>query len=203
MTCKECVHYEVCEDKLFKNTDKACEKQFISKSRFEEMENELDDLKRDTVPKLQAALQRANKYGRELEEKLKTDNGLLLTINGSPGYFPKDFIIEAVTEKLAKPKPTMLINLWVKDKASGYIHQVGTDVHDSVEFLGGEVKYINMQSCSGTPEEYEWVEPPDTDDYILVTPDELRLNREMIHKDVLKLISEKQFNQIFEDESGE
>ena len=36
-SCKDCVHYEVCEDKLFKNTDNACKKHFIAKSRFVEL----------------------------------------------------------------------------------------------------------------------------------------------------------------------
>ena len=44
MTCEKCLHYEVCEDKLFKNTDKACEKHFISKSRIAEMEKEIERL---------------------------------------------------------------------------------------------------------------------------------------------------------------
>jgi hypothetical protein len=83
----------------------------------------------------------------------------------------------------------MLINLWVRDKRDGHIHQVGTDVHDSVEYLCGEVVYVNMQSTASTLDEYEWVEPPDVDDYVSVSPDELLLNRELIHKDVHKILS--------------
>lgn len=90
----------------------------------------------------------------------------------------------------------MLINLWVKDKRDGHIHQVGTDVHDSIVFLGGEPRYYNMQNGDGTGEGdeygYEWVEPPDIDDYVSVTPEELRINRELIHKDVIKMIKERQ-----------
>ena len=86
----------------------------------------------------------------------------------------------------------MLINLWVKDKRDGHIHQVGTDVHDSVVFLGGEPRYYNLQNGDGTGEGdeygYEWVEPPDVDDYVSVTPDELFLNRELVHKDVVEII---------------
>lgn len=85
----------------------------------------------------------------------------------------------------------MLINLWVKDKTDGKIHQVGTDVHDSIEYLDGEVVYVNMQNEASTLDDYEWVEPPDTDDYISVTPDELRVNCELIHKDLLKMLEEK------------
>ena len=66
----------------------------------------------------------------------------------------------------------MLINLWVRDKRDGHIHQVGTDVHDSVEYLCGEVVYVNMQSTASTLDEYEWVEPPDVDDYVSVSPEE-------------------------------
>ena len=80
----------------------------------------------------------------------------------------------------------MLINLWVKDKSDGYIHQVGTDVHDSIEFLGGAVTYVNMQSMGGTPDDYEFVEAPDIDDYISVTPEQLYLNRELVHKDIIE-----------------
>lgn len=82
----------------------------------------------------------------------------------------------------------MLINLWVKDKRDGRIHQVGTDVHDSIEFLAGEVIYVNMQSTASTFDEYEWVEPPDMDDYVSVTPDQLYLNRELVHKDLLEML---------------
>ena len=49
----------------------------------------------------------------------------------------------------------MLINLWVRDKSNGDIHQVGTDVHDSIDFLCGEVVYVNMQSTASTFDEYE------------------------------------------------
>lgn len=90
----------------------------------------------------------------------------------------------------------MLINLWVKDKRDGHIHQVGTDVHDSINSIGGFPSYYNLQNGDGTPipgyDEskfgYEWVEPPDLDDYVMVTPSELYLNRELMHKDVLEII---------------
>lgn len=87
---------------------------------------------------------------------------------------------------------TMLINLWVKDKSNGYIHQVGTDVHDSVEYLDGEVVYVNMQSCASTLDDYEWIEPPDTDGYVSVTPEQLWLNRELVHKDIIKMLERGQ-----------
>ena len=91
----------------------------------------------------------------------------------------------------------MLINLWVKDRRDGHIHQVGTNVHDSVNSIGGVPHYYNLQNGDGTPipgeDEskfgYEWVEPPDLDDYVSVTPDELFLNREIIHRDLDKILS--------------
>lgn len=86
----------------------------------------------------------------------------------------------------------MLINLWVRDKRDGRVHQVGTDVHDSIVFLGGEPRYYNLQNGDGTGNGdeygYEWVEPPDVDDYVMVTPSELYLNRELVHKDVLAIL---------------
>ncbi len=86
----------------------------------------------------------------------------------------------------------MLINLWVRDKRSGDVHQVGTDVHDSIVFLGGEPRYYNMQNGDGTGKGneygYEWVEPQDIDDYVVVTPDELWINRNLLHNDLMLLL---------------
>ncbi len=64
----------------------------------------------------------------------------------------------------------MLINLWVRDKSNGQIHQVGTDVHDSIEFICGQVHYYNLQNGCGTLDEYEWVVTPDIDDYVSLHP---------------------------------
>lgn len=91
-------------------------------------------------------------------------------------------------KEILKGDNTMLINLWVKDKKDGSIHQVGTYSHDSIEYLDGEVVYVNMQSSASTLDDYEWVEPPDLDDYVSVTPDQLYLNRELIHKDVIAML---------------
>lgn len=85
----------------------------------------------------------------------------------------------------------MLMNIWVKDKSSGVIHQVGTDVHDSLETFDGVVHYVNMQSTASTFDDYEFVEAPDLDDYVSVTPDELYLNREMVHEELLKMLTER------------
>jgi hypothetical protein len=85
----------------------------------------------------------------------------------------------------------MLINLWVKDKGNGTVHQVGTDVHDSIIFLDGQAVYYNLQNGCGTFDEYELVEPPYLDDYVSVTPDELYLNRKLIHEELLKIIERK------------
>lgn len=86
----------------------------------------------------------------------------------------------------------MLINLWVKDNFYGEIHQVGTDPHDSINFLSGQVVYYNLQSGSGTlGGEYEWVDPPDLDDYVSVTQEDLWINRKLLRDDVLKMIEER------------
>lgn len=88
----------------------------------------------------------------------------------------------------------MLMNLWVRDKTSGSVHQVGTDVHDSLEFIFGRVEYVNMQNLCGTgdndPDGYEWTEPPNPNEYISVTPDELFLNREMIHGEIMRRLED-------------
>ena len=93
----------------------------------------------------------------------------------------------------------MLMNLWVRDKTDGSIHQIGTDPHDSLNLLHGKVEYYNLQNSCGTVEggSYEFIEAPDYDDYVVVTPDILRLNRELIHKDIFKMLKE---NGAFEDD---
>lgn len=86
----------------------------------------------------------------------------------------------------------MLINLWVKDNLNSEIHQVGTDPHDSIVFLSGQVTYYNLQNGSGTlGGDYEWVDPPDLDNYVSVTQEELWINRKLLHEDVLKKIEER------------
>lgn len=83
----------------------------------------------------------------------------------------------------------MLMNLWVRDKSNGEVHQVGTDPHDSLDFINGRVHYHNLQNGCGTFDEYEWVEAPDMDDYVSVTPDQLYVNKELIHRDFLAVIN--------------
>lgn len=82
----------------------------------------------------------------------------------------------------------MLLNLWVRDKTNGIVHQVGTDVHDAVEFLDGQVVFVNMQSTASTFDVYEWVDPPDLDGYVSVTPDQLWLNHRLVHRDLLAML---------------
>ncbi len=101
----------------------------------------------------------------------------------------------------------MLVNIWVKNKSSGVIHQVGTDVHDSLELFGDKVEYYNLQNGCGTGigGEYEFIEAPDPDDYVSVTPDELYLNREMVHEELLKRLTKKEdaLNKLLEGEDDE
>ena len=100
----------------------------------------------------------------------------------------------------------MLMNIWVRDKTNGHIHQVGTDVHDSLELFGDKIEYYNLQNGCGTlsGDDYEFVKPPDLDDYVSVTPDELYLNRELIHEELLKRLEEKKdaLNNLLEDEDN-
>lgn len=87
----------------------------------------------------------------------------------------------------------MLVNIWVKDNCTGYVHQVGTDPHDSLDSLDGKVEYYNLQNGDGTPTGYSFVPPPDgydMDDYVSVTPNVLRVNREYLRKDILKILEE-------------
>lgn len=83
----------------------------------------------------------------------------------------------------------MLMDIWVKDTHSGKIHQVGTDNHDSLELIDDKVEYVNLQSNGGTyGGDFIFVEAPSRKDdtYIDVTPDALRMNRALMHKDLLK-----------------
>lgn len=85
----------------------------------------------------------------------------------------------------------MLVNIWVKDNCTGYVHQVGTDPHDSLDSLDGKVEYYNLQNGDGTPTGYSFVPPPDgydMDDYVSVTPDVLMMNRQLIHHDMQEWI---------------
>lgn len=85
----------------------------------------------------------------------------------------------------------MLINLWVRYKRSGHIHQVGTDAHDSLIFLDGVVQYDNLQNGCGTLDEYEWVEPPDLDEYVSVTPEEMYINELLIQEKLYEIVGNK------------
>lgn len=84
----------------------------------------------------------------------------------------------------------MLVNIWVKDNCTGYVHQVGTDPHDSLELWNGVVQYVNLQCIEGTMGGgFSFVEPPDMDDYVSVTPEQLMVNWEMLHADIVAMIA--------------
>lgn len=52
----------------------------------------------------------------------------------------------------------MLIDLYVRDKTDGYIHKVGSDVHDSLYVdSSGVVRYYNLQNSDGSSDGYEFV----------------------------------------------
>lgn len=97
----------------------------------------------------------------------------------------------------------MPINVWVRDKQSGRIHQVGTDPHDSLEVFDGAVHYVNMQCMCGTlGGDYEFVEAPDPCKYVGVMPEQLMLNKKMIHKDLMKVLS-KAFSEELNNDNSE
>lgn len=92
----------------------------------------------------------------------------------------------------------MLVNIWVRDKYDGYVHQVGTDEHDSLELMDGKVEYVNLQCMCGTcGGDYEFVDAPDPDGYVSVTPEQLMMNKKLIHEKILKILEEN------EDENNE
>ncbi len=83
----------------------------------------------------------------------------------------------------------MLMNIWVKRNDDGKIHQVGTDSHDSLEMINEKVEYVNLQTNEGTLfGGYSFVEAPMSEDYVEITPDQLKMNKELIHKDLKKML---------------
>lgn len=103
----------------------------------------------------------------------------------------------------------MLMNIWVKDNCTGNVHQVGTDPHDSLEFWDGVVEYVNQQCMEGTKDgAYSFIKTPDVDDYVIVTPEQLMLNRKMLHADLAAMIADNpefmphtdKYNEIFQEE---
>jgi hypothetical protein len=88
----------------------------------------------------------------------------------------------------------MPLNLWVKDKETCAIHQVGADKHDSLEFVDGHVEYYNLQNGCGTISgcglgEYEFVDEPERG-YIEITAEQLRVNGELHQMDLIKALGE-------------
>ena len=97
----------------------------------------------------------------------------------------------------------MIANIWVRDNITGRIHQVGTDTHDSLDVIDGKVEYMNMQNGCGTCGDtggYSFIEEPadSFEEYVVVTPNILRVNREYLHRDVLKMLEEHP--EIFEED---
>ena len=89
----------------------------------------------------------------------------------------------------------MLINLWVRNNFTGEVHQVGTNRHDSIEFIDGQPQYYNMQNGCGTLRHddggYSWVEPPDMDGYISITPEEMMLNEAYIDERLYRFLKNR------------
>lgn len=86
----------------------------------------------------------------------------------------------------------MLMNIWIRNNSTGEIRQVGTDIHDSLEFFDGKIEYVNMQCMTGTiGGDYSFVEAPadaEAEGYIAITPEQFMMNKKMIHKDLLKAL---------------
>jgi hypothetical protein len=65
--------------------------------------------------------------------------------------------------------------------------------------MNGSVEYYNMQNGCGTFGEdgYKFVDPPlnEKDEYVEVTPDVLRVNKKMIHHDLVKAIEDGKLNE--------
>ena len=86
----------------------------------------------------------------------------------------------------------MFCNIWVRDTFDNRVHQVGTEQHDSLMMLDGVIHYENLQNGGGTfDNSYEFVEQPEGETYVVVTPDILRVNRDLIHGDLLKKLEEE------------
>lgn len=86
----------------------------------------------------------------------------------------------------------MLINIWVQDNFNGHIHQVGTDHHDSLEMIEGQVHYVNIQNSCGTfGGGYSFIDPPDLDGYISITPEEMMLNEAYIDERLYRFLKNR------------
>lgn len=92
----------------------------------------------------------------------------------------------------------MLINLWVRDNFTGEVHQVGTDQHDSIDFMDGQAHYYNMQNGCGTLDNgeggYTFIEAPDIDGYISITPEELYLNEAYVDERLYRFMKKHKKN---------
>lgn len=77
----------------------------------------------------------------------------------------------------------LTINLWVRDKTTGHVHQVGTDRSDALVFLSGAPHYYNAKSGKSTMCGYEWVDPELMSDGVVLT--------DCVGKNLKMLINEK------------
>ena len=51
----------------------------------------------------------------------------------------------------------MMIKLFVKDRCGGYVHEIGTNEHDSLILENGCLYYYNLQNGEGSLSDYEFV----------------------------------------------
>lgn len=53
-----------------------------------------------------------------------------------------------------------MVRLFVRDVSTGTVHELGTDVHDSlIRNDDGSLSYYNLQNGCGTADEYEFCLP--------------------------------------------
>lgn len=50
-----------------------------------------------------------------------------------------------------------MIKLFVKDRCGGYVHEIGTNSHDSLVLENGCLYYYNLQNGEGSLSDYEFV----------------------------------------------
>lgn len=55
----------------------------------------------------------------------------------------------------------MAVRLFIRDKENGSVHEYGSNQHDSLYIVDGELRYVNMQNLCSSPKTYEFVHDPE------------------------------------------
>lgn len=81
----------------------------------------------------------------------------------------------------------MIFNLWVKNVLNGIVHQVGTNINDSLKLIDGRVEYVNIDTNGGTHDgDYIFVEPPTPDMDVYISVNDFVICSKHIHKTIKK-----------------